>query len=96
MFFWKLDCEILPAPKVFEGFRHARATTRACALRPTFCKGFVKQCYVRTKHVPAYRFFLEGNLRGSDTGPLGIEQIQISDGHVVRIIHDLHTRKGDR
>eukprot|EP00959_Pyramimonas_sp_CCMP1952_P331628 6944282-Pyramimonas_sp.AAC.1 len=40
---WELDCESLPVPRVFEGFRHARATTRACALRPMFCKGVREQ-----------------------------------------------------
>ena len=69
--FRKLDCEILPAPKVFEGFRHARATTRACALRPIFCKGFAKKSYVRTKDVPAYRFLVKGTSGGPVPAPLG-------------------------
>eukprot|EP00959_Pyramimonas_sp_CCMP1952_P169192 3534675-Pyramimonas_sp.AAC.1 len=36
--FGTLDFGFLTTPRVFEGFRHARATKRAGALRPTFAR----------------------------------------------------------
>eukprot|EP00959_Pyramimonas_sp_CCMP1952_P408045 8551542-Pyramimonas_sp.AAC.1 len=44
MFVWALDFEFSTYAKVFEGLRHARATTHACALRLVICAGILKTC----------------------------------------------------